>query len=70
MALVLAGGPSEVHDSSPKAPVLRSADKDDESGRGLFLVAAVTDEYGHYVTRTGKAVWFEIKTDWPIDVAV
>jgi anti-sigma regulatory factor (Ser/Thr protein kinase) len=60
----------KVHDSSAKEPVLRSAEEDDESGRGLFLVAAMTDAYGHYLTPTGKVVWFELKTDWPTSVAV
>jgi anti-sigma regulatory factor (Ser/Thr protein kinase) len=58
-----------VHDSSPDAPVLRSAGEDDESGRGLLLVDAVTDAWGYRVTADGKVVWFEIKTDWPSDVA-
>jgi hypothetical protein len=49
---------------------LADAGPDDESGRGLIVVNAVTDAYGHYLTPTGKVVWFEIKADWPIEVAV
>ena len=60
----------EVHDSSSKAPILRSAGEYSESGRGLLLVAGVTDAYGHYFTPTGKVVWFEIKTHWPSGVSV
>ena len=56
-----------VHDSSSKAPIPCSADEEDESGRGLFLVAAVTDACGHYFTPTGKVVWFELKTEWPLE---
>lgn len=60
----------KVHDSSSQEPILHSADEDDESGRGLFLVAAVTDGCGHYLTPTGKVVWFEIKIDWPIELPI
>jgi anti-sigma regulatory factor (Ser/Thr protein kinase) len=59
-----------VHDSSPDAPVLRSAGEDDESGRGLMLVDALTDAWGYRLTPSGKVVWFDLKTDWPCEAAV
>jgi anti-sigma regulatory factor (Ser/Thr protein kinase) len=60
----------QVHDSSPDAPVLRSAGEDDESGRGLMLVDAMTDAWGYRCTPSGKVVWFDLKTDRPRDVAI
>jgi anti-sigma regulatory factor (Ser/Thr protein kinase) len=60
----------EVHDASREAPQIRNATETAESGRGLILVSDVTDACGHYFTPFGKAVWFEIKGDWPLDVAV
>ncbi|MET8829971.1 ATP-binding protein [Streptomyces sp. NPDC004610] len=35
-----------VRDGSPVAPTLRHASPDDEHGRGLFLVAALADDWG------------------------
>ncbi|MEV7284045.1 ATP-binding protein [Streptomyces sp. NPDC093252] len=35
-----------VRDGSPTAPTLRHASPDDEHGRGLFLVAALADDWG------------------------
>jgi anti-sigma regulatory factor (Ser/Thr protein kinase) len=59
----------EVHDSSRLVPVLRAAGEDDESGRGMILVSDIADDYGHYLTPFGKVVWFEIKSEWPLDTA-
>lgn len=50
---------TDAHDTLPE---LRHAAQDDESGRGLLLVAALTDTWG-VVTRPygiGKTVWFEL----------
>jgi anti-sigma regulatory factor (Ser/Thr protein kinase) len=50
----------EVHDHDPAPP--RPCDRSDASGagRGLRLVAAVTDGWGWSPTRSGKHVWTEI----------
>ncbi|MFF3652890.1 SpoIIE family protein phosphatase [Streptomyces sp. NPDC002181] len=49
----------EVSDSSSTAPHLRRARTTDEGGRGLFLVAQLTDRWGTRYTRDGKTVWTE-----------
>jgi anti-sigma regulatory factor (Ser/Thr protein kinase) len=58
----------EVHDSSDRLPLAYSADPYDESGRGLFLVAAYADDHGAYRTTVGKVVWFDVIA-WPKDLA-
>lgn len=64
-----AGVRVEVRDASPLLPALREAGEWEESGRGLALVAAVTDRWGAEPpavggvgggTGGGKTVWFEI----------
>ncbi|MFI1866434.1 ATP-binding protein [Streptomyces jumonjinensis] len=45
----------EVTDGSPTMPVLREAGDDDESGRGLVLVAAMAEEWG--VSGDGETIW-------------
>lgn len=47
----------EVHDSGPGVP--RVAAGRDEGGRGLFLVAALSDQWGVREREPGKAVWCE-----------
>ncbi|GAA4889050.1 SpoIIE family protein phosphatase [Streptomyces coeruleoprunus] len=49
----------EVSDASTTAPHLRRARSTDEGGRGLFLVAQMTDRWGARYTREGKTVWTE-----------
>ncbi|MBT2529968.1 SpoIIE family protein phosphatase [Streptomyces sp. ISL-99] len=49
----------EVSDASTTAPHLRRARSTDEGGRGLFLVAQLTDRWGTRYTREGKTVWTE-----------
>ncbi len=49
----------EVSDSSSTAPHLRRARTTDEGGRGLFLVAQLTERWGTRYTRDGKTVWTE-----------
>jgi anti-sigma regulatory factor (Ser/Thr protein kinase) len=46
-------------DANPLPPVLIEADDDAESGRGLFLVQALSERWGSYPTpqRGGKVVW-------------
>ncbi|MER5929039.1 SpoIIE family protein phosphatase [Streptomyces sp. NPDC002054] len=55
----------EVSDSSSTAPHLRRARTTDEGGRGLFLVAQLTERWGTRYTRDGKTVW----TEFPLATA-
>ncbi|MGW2288686.1 SpoIIE family protein phosphatase [Streptomyces phaeochromogenes] len=50
----------EVTDGGHTSPHLRRADLDDEGGRGLFLVAQLTDRWGTRSSRQGKTIWAEI----------
>ena len=54
----------EVHDKSRVLPLLRAADCEEESGRGLHLLAALAADWGAMVTAVGKAVWCEIPVDF------
>jgi two-component sensor histidine kinase len=47
----------EVSDTSSTAPHRRRADRYDEDGRGLMLVAQLTDRWGTRHTRNGKTIW-------------
>ncbi|MFF7184929.1 SpoIIE family protein phosphatase [Streptomyces sp. NPDC008222] len=49
----------EVSDSSHTSPHLRRALSTDEGGRGLFLVAQLTERWGTRYTHAGKTVWTE-----------
>ncbi|MEV4442259.1 SpoIIE family protein phosphatase [Streptomyces sp. NPDC049577] len=49
----------EVSDPSSTAPHLRRARSTDEGGRGLFLVAQLTERWGARHRREGKTVWTE-----------
>ena len=49
----------EVSDHSSTAPHLRQAHDFDEGGRGLLLVAQLTDLWGTRQTRAGKTIWAE-----------
>ncbi|MFJ4472486.1 ATP-binding protein [Streptomyces sp. NPDC089424] len=50
----------EVHDKSPVVPSVRTAGCDEECGRGLPLLAALSLDWGAVLTAAGKAVWCEI----------
>jgi anti-sigma regulatory factor (Ser/Thr protein kinase) len=50
----------EVRDADEAAPAPRDAGAEAADGRGLRLVAALTDRWGWTVTHTGKIVWCEI----------
>ncbi|MEU6113290.1 ATP-binding protein [Streptomyces sp. NPDC047117] len=54
----------EVSDSSTELPSACFADLDDEGGRGLFLVAALSLDHGAERTPTGKRCWAEIPVGW------
>ncbi|MER6629083.1 SpoIIE family protein phosphatase [Streptomyces sp. NPDC000987] len=49
----------EVTDGSNTAPHLRRARLSDEGGRGLMLVAELTQRWGTRQTRRGKTIWCE-----------
>ncbi|MFB7330806.1 SpoIIE family protein phosphatase [Streptomyces adustus] len=50
----------EVSDGGHTAPHLRRAGSEDEGGRGLFLVAQMTERWGTRYTPTGKTIWTEV----------
>ncbi|MDT0433763.1 MULTISPECIES: SpoIIE family protein phosphatase [Streptomyces] len=50
----------EVSDTSHTAPHLRRAKSWDEGGRGLLLVAQLTQRWGSRHTSEGKTIWAEI----------
>ncbi|WP_073949334.1 ATP-binding protein [Streptomyces kebangsaanensis] len=50
----------EVCDTSPVLPQPGLPDADGEGGRGLFLVAALSDRYRAEPTESGKRCWAEI----------
>lgn len=50
----------EVSDSAHTAPHLRRARRDDEGGRGLFLVAQMSQRWGTRYTSSGKTIWAEL----------
>ncbi|MBA5223668.1 ATP-binding SpoIIE family protein phosphatase [Streptomyces griseoaurantiacus] len=50
----------EVSDASPTAPHLRRAKTYDEGGRGLLLVAQLTQRWGTRHTPDGKTIWAEM----------
>ncbi|MEV4331658.1 SpoIIE family protein phosphatase [Streptomyces sp. NPDC049597] len=49
----------EVCDGSSTSPRLRRARSEDEGGRGLFLVAQLTERWGTRYTPDGKVIWTE-----------
>ncbi|MFH8490373.1 ATP-binding protein [Streptomyces longisporoflavus] len=49
-----------VYDGSPELPSPRRAPAEDEGGRGLFLVTALSDVCGMTPTGSGKGVWFQL----------
>ncbi|WP_256916875.1 SpoIIE family protein phosphatase/ATP-binding protein [Streptomyces hilarionis] len=49
----------EVTDGSSTSPHLRYAATTDEGGRGLFLVAQLTERWGTRYTPQGKVIWAE-----------
>jgi anti-sigma regulatory factor (Ser/Thr protein kinase) len=50
----------DVHDTSRSLPVLVEAPADAETGRGLMLVATLSDTWGIYRTPAGKAMYFTL----------
>ena len=50
----------EVWDSSPLRPVPQEADIARDRGRGLLLIDALADSWGHRAADGGKVVWCEV----------
>jgi anti-sigma regulatory factor (Ser/Thr protein kinase) len=65
VTLAIAGAHGElrvdVYDASRSLPVLVDAPPDAEAGRGLKLVATMSDGWGFYRTTGGKAVYFTLR---------
>ncbi|MEV6669087.1 SpoIIE family protein phosphatase [Streptomyces sp. NPDC051162] len=55
----------EVSDTSSTAPHLRHAAVTDEGGRGLFLVARLSQAWGTRYTADGKVIWAECALEVP-----
>ncbi|MGW1838273.1 ATP-binding protein [Streptomyces sp. NPDC002067] len=49
-----------VHDNDPRLPQLRAADTWETCGRGLALIAALSESWGVRPDGTGKVVWFTL----------
>ncbi|WNI26300.1 ATP-binding protein [Streptomyces sp. ITFR-16] len=55
-----------VHDHDPRLPTVREADDSSTSGRGLALIAAVSESWGVRPRGgAGKVVWFTLPTHSP-----
>jgi anti-sigma regulatory factor (Ser/Thr protein kinase) len=50
----------EVQDTNPAMPQVCHAHDGDESGRGMYLMEALSNSWGSYRVPAGKVVWFEI----------
>ena len=49
-----------VHDDSPVPPLPREASWEDESGRGMHIVDALSASWGWEPRSTGKVVWADV----------
>lgn len=59
-----------VHDHDPRIPELRDADPTATCGRGLAMVAAVSESWGVRPNgESGKVVWFTLPTVAPVVAA-
>ncbi|MEU9899016.1 SpoIIE family protein phosphatase [Streptomyces phaeochromogenes] len=58
----------EVSDASSTAPHMRRARTYDEGGRGLLLVAQLTQRWGTRPTPTGKTIWAEQSVEPDMDM--
>ncbi|MFF0568277.1 ATP-binding protein [Streptomyces sp. NPDC004041] len=50
-----------VADTSPLAPAISTSEDDSGSGRGLFLVDALSDRWGYDLHPASKVVWAELR---------
>lgn len=51
----------EVHDGNALIPAMRDAAEDAESGRGLFIIDALSRSWGIEKTDTGKCIWVDLE---------
>ncbi|MFI6080795.1 PAS domain-containing protein [Streptomyces sp. NPDC051217] len=58
----------EVSDANTTAPHLRYARSGDEGGRGLFLIAELTQRWGTRFGDTGKTIWTEQQAEGEEDL--
>ena len=49
-----------VRDLSIQEPSIQALDPLSESGRGLFMIDSIADEWGHHVHESGKCIWADI----------
>jgi hypothetical protein len=56
---------SEVSDAATSAPLVKHARTIDETGRGLFIIASLADQWGTRYQAQGKTVWAEQPTAAP-----
>lgn len=57
----------ELHDKSQELPILSSGSCEEECGRGLHMLAAMSLDWGILLTGTGKAVWCEVLLNHALD---
>lgn len=57
----------EVSDPVPDPPCARKAEPDDETGRGLHLLAMCARRWGTRSGPAGKTVWFELTVPRPTE---
>ena len=50
-----------VRDKSKLKPAIKYPDPLEESGRGLFLLDNVADDWGYHPTESGKCIWASIR---------
>ncbi|MER5603621.1 SpoIIE family protein phosphatase [Streptomyces sp. NPDC002265] len=56
---------SEVRDAATSAPQVKHARTVDETGRGLFIIASIAEQWGTRYEPAGKTVWAEQPTGLP-----
>ena len=54
----------EVSDAASSAPHVQHARTVDETGRGLFILASLADQWGARYHAQGKTVWAELPAGW------
>jgi signal transduction histidine kinase len=50
----------EIEDDGPGMPALHTGEPDEDTGRGLRIVATIADRWGTEPTADGKIVWVEL----------
>jgi anti-sigma regulatory factor (Ser/Thr protein kinase) len=53
-----------VWDASDEMPVRQEAGPDDDSGRGLMIIDALSKDWGAFCEERGKVVWAMITSPW------